>query len=106
MKRLQEQFEEDAAKPAGGDYFVVSGDCCTWYVSTEMARFIEACLDTESSPRWVRFVDLTGARIRLRARLIESISQSTADQRASDRAFHRTLNRERKADRSWDDDDD
>jgi hypothetical protein len=50
-------------------------------------------------------VDLTGARIRLRTRLIEFIGQSTADQRASERAFHRTLNQERKADRSWDDDD-
>ena len=106
MKRLQEQSDEGAAQPAGGDYFVVSGDCDTWYVSTEMARLIEACLDAEPAPRWVRFVDLTGARIRLRSRLIESISQSTADQRASERAFHRTLNRERKADRSWDDDDD
>jgi hypothetical protein len=107
MKRLQEQSDDGAARPVGGgDYFVVSGDCCTWYVSTEMARFIEACLDVVPPPRWVKFVDLTGARIRLRARLIDSISQCTAEQRASERAFHRGLNQERKADRSWDDDDD
>jgi hypothetical protein len=86
------------------DHFVVSADCSAWYVSTEMARFIEACLEADPAPRWVKFVDLTGARIRLRARLIESISQSTAEQRASERAFHRRLRRERKADRSYDDD--
>ena len=104
MKRSQEQFE-GAAKPTGGDYFVVSGDCCSWCVSTEMARLIEAYLDAEPPARWVKFVDLTGARIRLRARQIQSITQSTADQRSWRRAFHRTLDRERKADRSWDDDD-
>ena len=101
----QEQLEDGAAKPTAGDYFVVSGDRCTWCVSTEMARLIEAHLDAEPPARWVRFVDLTGARIRLRTRLIESITQSAADQRASRRAFHRMLDRERKADRSWDDDD-
>jgi hypothetical protein len=106
MKRLQEQFEDGAARPAAGDYFVVSGDGGTWCVSTEMARLIEAHLDAEPVARWVKFVDLTGSRVRLRTRLIESITQCTADQRASERAFHRTLNRERKADRSWEDDDD
>jgi hypothetical protein len=105
MKRLQEQSEEGEAKPAAGDYFVVSSEFGTWYVSTEMARFIEACLEVEPPLRWVKFVDLTGARIRLRARLIESVSQSSAEQRACDRAFHRSLGRERKADRSWEDDD-
>ena len=86
------------------DLFVVSADCTAWYVSTEMARFIEACLEADPAPRWVKFVDLTGASIRLRARLIESISQSTAEQRASERALDRRLRRERKGDRSYDDD--
>lgn len=67
MNRLQEQPEPER-KPAGGDYFVVSTQCCTWYVSTEMARHIEASLDAE-------------------------------------REFFRTLRQERRADRSWDDDD-
>lgn len=103
MKQLQE-FEEGAARPAGGDHFIVSAECCAWYVSTEMARFIEACLEAEPAPKWVKFVDLTGARIRLRTRLIDCISQSTAEQRAADRAYCRELTRERKADRSYDDD--
>jgi hypothetical protein len=86
------------------DHFVVSADCSTWCVSTEMARFIEACLEADPAPRWVKFVDLTGARIRLRARLIDSISQSTAEQRASERALQRRLRREWRADRSYGDD--
>jgi hypothetical protein len=69
-----------------------------------MARFIEACLEADPAPRWVKFVDLTGARIRLRARLIDSISQSTAEQRASERALQRRLRREWRADRSYGDD--
>ncbi|MGH7518800.1 MAG: hypothetical protein ACREOC_15270 [Gemmatimonadales bacterium] len=105
MNRLQEPFEDGAARPAVGDYFVVSGDCCTWYVSTTMARVIEQSLDGRARPKWVTFVDLTGARIRLRARQIEYIGQCTAEQRAAERAFFRSLNQERKADRSWEDDD-
>jgi hypothetical protein len=102
MPRTDEQFEEGAARPRAVDHFVVVADECAWFVSTEMARFIEACLETEPCPRWVTFVDLTGARIRLRARLIESVQQSTAEQRAAQRAFYRALERERKADRSYD----
>lgn len=104
MNRLQEPFEDGAARPAG-DYFVVSGDCCTWYVSAAMARFIEQCLDAEPRPRWVKFVDLTGARVRLRTRQIEYVCQCTTEQRAVERAFFRSLRQERKADRSWEEDD-
>jgi hypothetical protein len=105
MNRLQELPEDGAARPAADGYFVVSGDCCTWYVSTTMARFIEQCLDARPRPKWVKFVDLTGARVRLRARQIEYVCQCTADQRAAERAFFRSLKRELKADRSWDEDD-
>jgi hypothetical protein len=75
MNRLQEPFEEGAGRPAAGDYFVVAADCCTWCVSTTMARSIEQSLDGRPRPKWVTFVDLTGARIRLRARQIEYIGQ-------------------------------
>ncbi len=87
-----------------GDYFVVSGENGTWYVSTAMARHIEAQLDAETPTGWVRFVDLSGSRVRLSIRQIEFLCQSTEEQRARDRAFTRTLTRERKADSSWGDD--
>jgi hypothetical protein len=101
MQRMEEQFQEGADRPRAADHFVVVADDCAWLVSTEMARFIEACLEAEPPPRWVKFVDLTGSRVRVRARLIDAIHQSTADQRAAERAFHRALERERKADRSY-----
>jgi CTP:molybdopterin cytidylyltransferase MocA len=101
MRYMEEKAEACANRPRAADHFVVVAGDCAWFVSTEMARFIEACLEAEAAPRWVTFVDLTGARVRLRARLIDAIHQSTADQRAARRAFHRALERERKADRSY-----
>lgn len=102
MNGLREHSEPEAVRPDAGDYFIVSADSSTWYVSTEMARFIEAVLDAEPRTRWVKFVDLSGSRVRLDSRQIEYICQSTAEQRALDREFSRSLTRERKADRSWD----
>lgn len=51
-RRLQEPHEE-AARPAAGDYFVVGGDCGVWYVSTAMARAVDACLGAVPQPSWV-----------------------------------------------------
>jgi hypothetical protein len=104
MNRLEEQSEEGDAQIRAGDYFVVCGELNTWVVSTEMARHIEACLDRVPPPKWVTFVELSGARIRVRTREIECIAQSTAEQRAAERAFNRKLRQEHKADRSWDED--
>jgi hypothetical protein len=104
MNGLREESEPEAVKPDAGDYFIVSGENSTWYVSTEMARFIETVLDAEPRVRWVKFVDLSGSRVRLAVRQIEYICQSTVEQRALDRGFSRTLTRERKADRSWGED--
>ena len=59
-----------------------------------MAKAIEARLDAKRRPRWVTFVDLTGSRVRLRARRIEYICQCTAEQRTAERAFFRSLKRE------------
>jgi hypothetical protein len=101
MNWLEEVLEPNAERPGPGDYFIVSGESFTWYVSTAMAKAIEARLGAKPRARWVTFVDLAGSRIRLRARRIEYICQCTADQRAADRAFFRALKRERKGDRSW-----
>lgn len=106
MNRVKEQLEPEEEKSPAGDYFVVETSVGTWYVSTEMARFIEATLDETPQPRWLVFVDLTGARVRVRARTVMSIYQCTGDQRQAERAFSRALSRERKADRRWDEDED
>lgn len=104
MHGLKEEPEPEAVKPDAGDYFIVSGENSTWYVSTEMARFLDTMLDAEPRVRWIKFVDLSGSRVRLTVRQIEYICQSTVDQRALDREFSRTLTRERKRDRSWGED--
>ena len=77
------------------DYFVVCSHNAHWVVSLEMARFVEGCLDRRPPPHWVRFVDLSGARIRLRS---ESVEQCTAEQRAVRRALERSARDERNAD--------
>jgi hypothetical protein len=81
-----------------GDFFVVSTDGDTWCVSTEMARHIDTCLDADPMPRWVVFVDVTGARVRVRCDRIESLTQRSVEQRATSRAFERMAIEERRAD--------
>src|ERR1041385_9342575 len=66
MNDLREESGPEAVEPGAGDFFIVSGDCSTWLVSTEMGRFIESILDATPRPRWVKFVDLAGSRVRLR----------------------------------------
>lgn len=86
-------------------FFVVSTEGEWWYVSTAMARFVEACLDQSDAAVWVKFVDVNGSRIRVRAQEILSVVESSAEQRAASREFSRRMNRERKADRDYENDD-
>ena len=53
MSRVRQVFEEGAAAPPAGEFFVVSAEGSTWYVSTVMARFIERWLDAAPRPTWV-----------------------------------------------------
>jgi hypothetical protein len=89
----------------GVDHFVLDTRANCWNISTVMARHVERCLDAEPRPAWITFVDLTGARIRIRSQDVESLAQSTADQRAAGRALHRGWNKESRNDPDWADDD-
>jgi hypothetical protein len=89
---------ERSRADALGDFFVVSTEWDTWCVSTEMARHIDACLDADPVPRWVTFVDVTGARVRLRADSVESVTQRSVEQRAIGRRFERLARDERRTD--------
>lgn len=89
---------EGSRSDALGDFFVVSTEWDTWCVSTDMARHIDACLDADPLPRWVMFVDVTGARVRVRADSIESLSQRSVEQRAVGRRFERLARDERHRD--------
>jgi hypothetical protein len=84
------------------DYFVVAAQPGVWYVSREMAKAIEASLNATPVPVWVTFVDLTGARVRVRTRLIEYVYHCTAEQRALGRAFRRARRAEYKEEPDWD----
>ena len=48
------------------NYFLVCAECGHWPVSATMAGAIERQLGRWLPPRWIVFVDLTGARIRVR----------------------------------------
>ncbi len=102
MNRIQGYFDQPERAP-DADFFVISGDCSVWYVSGEMARFVEERLDAVPSPRWVTFVDVSGSRVRLLTRKIDSICQSTLEQRVAGRALFRALKREREANKSYED---
>ena len=96
----REDGAESPREPFAAEYFCVIGEYSTWYVSTPMAKFIEECIDTGAE--WVKFVDLTGARIRLRTRMINYITQDSVDQRAMERDFNRRLRRENENEEDWD----
>jgi hypothetical protein len=102
MTQTEEWREQTRQPEPPADYFVIEASSMLWFVSREMAAAVEATLLETPSPRWVSFVDLTGARVRLRTRLVEVISQSTAEQRAIARAISRARRAERKAEPDWD----
>jgi hypothetical protein len=62
---MQGTAEEREWSAGYDDWFVVHTADCSWLVSTEMARHIERDLDGRRPPRWVRFVDFAGARVRI-----------------------------------------
>jgi hypothetical protein len=104
MENTREQFERIGQPELPVDYFLVVTHIEWWAVSREMAQAIEASLGESPVPEWVMFVDLMGARVRTRTRLIEYVYQCTAEQRALARAFQRARRAERKAEPDWDED--
>jgi hypothetical protein len=104
MENTKERFESPGQPELPVDYFLVAAGFEEWYVSREMAQAIEATLNQTPTPRWVTFVDFTGARVRVRTRLVQYIRQCTAEQRAMARAFDRARRAEGKAEPDWDED--
>lgn len=98
------QRDELAPEPKAGDYFVLCTREASWYLSTAMAQAVERELLVAEAEGWITFVDLTGARIRVRAGLIQCLAQCYAENRAEERRFWRNHKRETKAEREWDDD--
>jgi hypothetical protein len=105
MERARNESRPVGRPMSLGDYFVVSTEWDNWCVSTEMARHIDACLDADPAPPWIAFVDVTGARVRVRADRVESLTQRSIEQRGVSRVFERLARQERQADGVHGDDD-
>ena len=105
MNTMQATEEPLEPAPGTGAYFVLDTEGSCWYISTAMARAVDCELGAIPAPEWITFVDLVGARVRVRAARIESLVQCTAEQRSARRAFHRAMRQERAADRTWDEED-
>ncbi len=88
---------------AAADYFVLATRDTHWWISTAMARAVEAELVNETGVRWLTFVDLTGARVRVRADQVVYLSQYFAENRTAERRVCAALRREAKADEGYDD---
>jgi hypothetical protein len=98
----------DRANPEGRSvevlyprYWVVATASCAYPVSPVMARVVEQQLDRWPRPRWVRFVDMSGAVVRLRAASIESVEQSDPETRSMRRRLAEEREREDTQDTRW-----
>jgi len=63
------------------DHHIVVTTQFSYIVSGVMARHIEQELDRRRRPVWVTFVDVSGARVRIRSAVIEGIEQSSLEAR-------------------------
>lgn len=105
MQTRQKQDMHEQQPPRAGDYYIVSTEDGWYFVNADTAARISRVLEARWPPRWVRFVDLTGARVWVRTRLVESLRESTERNRERDREFGYLRRKEERDDRRWDDDD-
>ncbi len=104
INRIKELLgEPEEERPPASEFFVVAAKYELFYVSRETAERLLAELADGRPPRWLRFTDVYGSKVTLRGPLIEYVRECTEAQRTAEREFHRARHRERKADRTWDD---
>lgn len=101
----QKQEQAGREQPSAGDYFVVDTRRDWFYVDAATASRLSRALERRWLPRWIKFVDINGARVWLRTSVIEGIRESTERQRARDREFQYLQRKEERTDKRWDDDD-
>ena len=90
----EERPQQDRLESFFTDYHIVVMRQCSHMVSSVMARHIERELDRWPRPRWITFVDVGGARFRVRAEAIEGIEQSSPESRDLLRRFREERDRE------------
>jgi hypothetical protein len=84
---MNDQQEQQHQNVPGGtvllhpDHHIVATANFSYIVSPVMARHIEQELDRRRRPKWITFVDVSGARVRILASSIEMIEQSSLETR-------------------------
>jgi len=76
------------------EYHLLVTRRCNYPVSAVMVVHVERQLRRWPRPRWVTFIDLSGARVRVRAAAIEGFEQSTPESRALYRRVREEWDRE------------
>lgn len=89
-------------EPLYEQWHVVYTRYAHYAVSGVMARHVEREVARWPRPRWVVFVDLGGARMKVRTALIDSVEQSTPDSRSLWRTIREQWERENGAPNQWD----
>ena len=93
-EQSEERPQQDRLESFFPEYHLVAMRQCSHMVSTVMARHIEQELDRRPQPRWITFVDVAGARFRVRADAIEGLEQSSPESRKLLRRFREERDRE------------
>jgi hypothetical protein len=83
---------------APGSYYEIRAEFQSWDISVETAVRIGEQLERRWRPRWIKFVDLHGARVWVRGNTVFHLAESTELQRVRQRDFNFMLSRERSAD--------
>lgn len=87
--------ENEEERTVAEDYFAINArNRSCWLVRTPMARHVLLQLDRVIPPRWIHFVDMSGASVRIRPAEIIAVTQCSAEQRAARRAFDEALDKE------------
>lgn len=63
------------------EHFYLDSSLNGWTISAATARQVEAALDEWPPPRWISFVDVAGARVRVRTLDIRYLQQCTPESR-------------------------
>ena len=103
INRLSSYFGQLDNQKSYRDYWAISTETDTFYVTANEAKRVIDTLERRWSPRWITFTELFGATIRIRSRVIECVWESSAEHRQAGRDFRRALEEEQNVDRHpWD----
>ena len=80
---------------AAGDFYEIRAEFRSWYISTETAVRISDQLDRRWRPRWIKFVDVHGARVWVRGDSVFHLAESTGLQRLRELELDFMLEKER-----------